>query len=140
MSDDRVVFLRSDAERIANAVRAVESGNRNEQPLTFRRVESQRAIRTVRYVDWFSDWATGQSQAITFRDNGQTALAINAFAGVDPGSGWVARHSGTWHLMVCDLSTQHGYDAGSEQLLGHDADGILKWFSVTTCSTASSSP
>jgi len=140
MSEDRVVFLRPDAERIASVVRKVESGDRNEQPLTFRRVESQRTIRTVRYVDWLNDWATGQSQAITFRDNGQTALAINAFAGVDPGSGWVARHSGTWHLMVCDLSTQQGYDAESEQLLGHDADGILKWFSVTTCATATSSP
>jgi hypothetical protein len=133
MSEDRVVFLRPDAERIANAVRAFESGERDEQPLRFRRVESQRTTRAVRYVDWASNWSTGQSQTITFRENGQTALAINVFAGVDPGSGWVARHSGTWHLIVCNLTTQQGYSEGSPQILGHAPGGLLKWFDVTEC-------
>jgi hypothetical protein len=39
-----------------------------------------------------------------------------------------------------DLSTIAGYVGDEEQLLGHDDGACLKWFSVTTCGTATSSP
>jgi hypothetical protein len=38
-----------------------------------------------------------------------------------------------------DLSTIDGYVGDEEQLLGHDDGACLKWFSVTTCATATAS-
>ena len=39
-----------------------------------------------------------------------------------------------------DLATIDGYVGDEEQLLGHDDEACLKWFSVTQCGTATSSP
>lgn len=91
----------------------------------------------LRYVSWEEDWQATATATITFLSNtGQTATAKNTFAGVGPGEGWVARHEGTWHLAVVNLTMQPSYTTGEIQLLGHNADGILEWYSVTQCGTA----
>ena len=90
----------------------------------------------LRYVSWNSDWHSTQTAAITFISNtNQTATAVNVFAGVGPGEGWVARHEGTWHLAVVNLTMQPSYIDTDIQLLGHSGDGILKWYSVTQCAS-----
>ncbi len=91
----------------------------------------------IRYVSWAAEWQATQTATITFLPGtAQTATAVNVFAGVGPGEGWVARHEGTWHLAVVNLTMQPSYVGTDIQLLGHSADGILEWYSVTQCGTA----
>jgi len=129
----RVDFTRGAAERIARVVRIVEQGDRDGAPLTFRKVETPAGGAGLRYVEWTGQWAAAETAAFTFRSNNATATGVNVFAGVDAGSGWVARHSGTWHLVVCNLTTQPNYASGDVQMLGHDDDGILRWYTTVDC-------
>ncbi len=140
MSTARVDFTRGAAERIARVVRIVEQGDRDGAPLTFRKVETPAGGAGLRHVEWTGEWPAAETATFTFKSNNATATGINVFAGVDAGSGWVARHSGTWHLVVCNLTTQPNYESSDVQMLGHDDDGILQWYSVTTCATATASP
>jgi hypothetical protein len=133
-------FTRPAAERIAKVVRKVEAGDRKENALSFERIGGGAALPGLRHVEWTGQWAAAETATFTFKSNNATATGINVFAGVDAGSGWVARHSGTWHLVVCNLTTQPNYASGDVQMLGHDDDGILQWFSITTCATATASP
>jgi hypothetical protein len=94
----------------------------------------------VRYVAWTATWPVTATAAFTFKGGTQTATAVNAFAGVGPGDGWVVRHEGTWHLAVVNLTMQPSYSSGVTQLMGHNGAGILEWYSVTQCGTATSSP
>ena len=96
----------------------------------------RRASAGLRYVSWGEDWAATATATITFLPGSGTVTAKNAFAGVGPGEGWVARHDGTWHLAVVNLTMQPSYVGTDIQLLGHSADGILEWYSVTQCGTA----
>lgn len=87
----------------------------------------------MRYVQWTANWDATATATFTFKGGTQTATAVNAFAGVGPGDGWVARHQGTWHLAVVNLTMQPSYSSGVTQLLGHSGAGILEWYSVTQC-------
>jgi hypothetical protein len=89
--------------------------------------------RVFRHVSWTATWPATATSTFTFKGGTQTATAVNAFAGVGPGDGWVVRHEGTWHLAVVNLTMQPSYAAGDIQLLGHDASGVMKWYSVTQC-------
>jgi hypothetical protein len=88
---------------------------------------------SLRFVSWTQTWNATATATFTFKGGTQTATAVNAFAGVGPGDGWVARHQGTWHLAVVNLTMQPSYTSGEIQLLGHGDDGILNWYSVTQC-------
>jgi hypothetical protein len=93
----------------------------------------RRGGNAVRYVAWTATWPATATATFTFKGGDQTATAVNAFAGVGPGDGWVVRHEGTWHLAVVNLTMQPSYTAGDIQLLGHGDNGILEWYSVTQC-------
>jgi hypothetical protein len=78
---DRVVFLRPDAERIARVVRAVENGNRDESPLTFRRV-MEPPRRVFRIGTFSGAWNIGASKTVTFKyqtTTPNTVSAVNLF-------------------------------------------------------------
>lgn len=136
---DPVNFTRPAAERIAKVVRAVEFGNREGGALRFDRVSiGSINADAIRRCSWTENWATSDTVTITFISaTNATATAGNVFVGVRQGQGWVAR-DGTagWKLVSVDLTTQIGYDDDVIQMLGHNADGLLRWYSVTTCSTA----
>jgi hypothetical protein len=132
VSTARVDFTRGAAERIARVVRIVEQGDRDGSALTFRKVEPP-ASTSLRHVEWTSQWAAAETVTFSFKSNNATATGVNAFAGVAAGSGWVARHSGTWHLVVCNLTTQPNYASGDVQMLGHDNVGILRWYTTVEC-------
>ena len=100
----------------------------------------QPAPAALRYVSWDTTWSVTSTATITFLSaTAQTATAVNVFAGVGPGEGWVARHLGTWHLAVVNLTMQPSYVGTDIQLLGHNDSGILEWYSVTQCGTATAS-
>ena len=99
--DERVVFSRQDAERIASAVRKVESGNRDEAPLRFTRdfgqglsfgTSSDRGGRgsAIRLGSFSGDWATGEYKTVTFlgvTSTPNTASVLNLCVPVDADSG-----------------------------------------------------
>lgn len=98
------------------------------------------APAALRYVSWDFNWSATSTATITFLSStGQTATAKNTFAGVGPGQGWVAKHQGTWHLAAVNLTMQPSYVGTDIQLLGHNANGIMEWYSVTQCGTATAS-
>jgi len=152
---DRVVFLRPDAERIARVVRIVEQGDRDNEPLTFRRVLEGGGGKAIRLCSWTATWYESSSIPVTFSNSGgATAMATNVFFGVGPGAGWVAKDAGTWKLVSVRLSDQPGYKSDEIQLLGHSSNiapcetecssieyqTTLEWFSITACATATASP
>jgi hypothetical protein len=107
---DRVVFLRPDAERIARAVRTVEAGNRNETPLTFRRVGGEGGKEKVFRVCTFTGaWAINASKAITFRGvtaTPNTVSAINLFAVIATSSLTrncaIAKDGTAWYVIAAE--------------------------------------
>lgn len=155
MSTVRVDFTRAAAERIANVVRTVERGNRNEAPLSFARILDEPS-RDVHLCYWTGTWGYNYTHEVTFWGPGdRTAVAINRYFGFKPavapfgnGEGVVVRgrgiYSGSWVLACYSL---FGIDNFLEvlpsnetiQFLGHaysegDEGGpFLKWHSVTTC-------
>lgn len=135
---ERVAFTRPAADRIAKVVRKVEAGNRDGEPLTFGRVSVPSAPASLRRCEWTANWSTGETTLITFVAFTQaTATAGNVFCGVYPGNGWVAKDGTSgWKLVSVDLTSQGQYDGEEIQMLGHNANGYMQWYNVTTCSTA----
>lgn len=85
---ERVTFTRPAAERIARVVHTVESGDRNQQGLSFSRVfPSVSGIKLARYTATTS-WVKGAIKPVVFMTantssiafSGITATAINRFA------------------------------------------------------------
>jgi hypothetical protein len=102
---DRVVFLRPDAQRIARAVRAFENGDRDESPLTFRRV-MEPPKRVFRVCTFTGAWTKGSSKTVTFKyqsSTPNTVSASNLFANV-PASGdcAIARDGTAWFLIAAE--------------------------------------
>jgi hypothetical protein len=129
-----ITFTRDSAQRIARAVRKSEHGNRDAAPITFGvRLQEGCTSAGLRYVEWTDRWSAAATGTFTFQSNNATATGVNVVAGVDAGSGWVARHSGTWHLVVCNLTTQPNYESSDVQMLGHDDEGILRWYTTVEC-------
>lgn len=123
-------------ETITRVAGMPDRTNAAAQPVRLQELQ-RLAPAALRYVSWDSDWQATATATITFFSSaGQTATAKNTYAGVGPGEGWVARHLGTWHLAAVNLTMQPSYTATGIQLLGHNADGILEWYSVTQCGTA----
>lgn len=158
MSTVRVDFTRAAAERIANVVRTVERGDRDEAPLSFARIADQPS-RDVHHCYWTGTWGYNMTHEITLWGPGDvTAVAVNRYFGFKPtspsedgsgtsGEGFVVRGrgvwAGTWVLACFSLYQVDNFlevlpSNELVQFLGHapsDDEGgpFLKWFSVTTC-------
>lgn len=79
MSTARVDFTRGAAERIANAVRLVETGSRDGAPLKFDRViESGGSGGLFRICTFTGAWPIGTAKTVARRNN-TAAAAITAF-------------------------------------------------------------
>lgn len=135
---DRVTFTKASAERIAQAVRIVEAGNRDTGALPTAPRFGLGGGAAIRFCSWSTTWAHGTTATITFDPaTNATATAVNVYLGLGAGDGWVAR-KGTagWHLIGADLTLQPNYGTNTIQMLGHDDAGIARWYSITTCATA----
>ena len=136
---DRVTFTKASAERIAQAVRIVESGNRDTGGLPTAPRFGPGGGPAVRFCSWTADWAQSDIMTITFDPaTNVTATAVNVVLGFGPGDGWVAK-KGTagWHLIGADLTLQPGFNSTEIQLFGHDDSGLANWYAITTCATDS---
>jgi hypothetical protein len=103
---ERVDFTRSAAERIANVVRLVESGNRDGQPLRFQRVTNDSTEKKVFHVATFTGaWSTGATKTVTLKfATANTVVATNLFAAIANFSGSrdcaIAREGTAWFLIA----------------------------------------
>jgi hypothetical protein len=80
---DPVLFDRSSAERIANAVRKVEIGDRSESPLRFDVVApSQQQRKVFRIATFTGAWPINATKTVTFKYQSatpNTAVVTNLF-------------------------------------------------------------
>lgn len=134
-----VKFSRASAQRIANVVRQVEAGNREQQGVRFDHPVGVASGKNVRLCTFTGTWAVDGIATITFSAaTSQTATAINSYMGVSGGTGFVARDGTAWYLVGVKLTMQPGYDGSKVQVLGHSSasTAVMQWYSVTTCTTS----
>lgn len=151
---ERVVFLRPDAERIARAVRRVES-LREAAPLTFRRVVTD-APRGggVRLAEYSGAWSRGSSKTLTIAIGtaSNTVSVYNALMNL-PSAGAraciIGRDGTAWQLI--NWQQDLAYAATAAELTttalvfktlpvgAVGGTGTTFSVSVTTCSTATAS-
>lgn len=77
MSTARITFTRPAADRIANVVRIVEQGSRDEAPLTFGKADVDGG-RTIRVCTFTGSWTINQVKTVTFQ--GVTTTPNTVFA------------------------------------------------------------
>lgn len=111
-----VNFDADSASRIYRAVREVERGNRDQQPLTFRRVAEQGTGGTTPtsqnfHVATFTGaWAINQQKVVTLYQATSTLLATNLIIpipgqqpGVTPNICMVAKDRAEWYLVNAQM-------------------------------------
>jgi len=103
---DPVLFDRASAERIANAVRKVEIGDRSEAALRFRRELPQSQRKVFRIATFTGAWSIGATKTVTFKyqtATPNTAVAVNLFFPMPAPAGAtdcaIARDGTAWHLI-----------------------------------------
>lgn len=103
-----VNFDADSAGRIFRAVRTVERGNRDQKPLTFKRVIEQNP-RVFRLGRFSGPWATNTFKTITLEGAAATLSVLNLFypitASVSNKPCAVAKNNGTWLLLSVPFQT-----------------------------------
>jgi hypothetical protein len=103
------------AVRIYNAVRKVEAGDRDQKPLTFRRVVESGRGRTFRMATFTGAWNKGSLKVVTFRNvtsTPNTASALNLFLSVNTATGVtatincaIAKDGTSWYAIAAECSS-----------------------------------
>lgn len=158
MSTSRVDFTRAAAERIANAVRIVETGDRDGAPLRFGRAIPADSFKKIFRVCTFTgQWAIGSDKVVTFKyqtSTPNTAQAQNLFLPLtvgdysQPRDCAIAKEGTAWYLIQTKLEIAHAATAASvttaaiefhtlPALAFATASTHKFTISVSTCATAS---
>lgn len=157
-------FNESDAKRIGRAVRAVERGAHKVNLGTPGAEGAAPGVRLLIAKHEGSSWPTGSTAVVTLY-NGEvpssvatamTMVAYNHYITFSDDTNCTARwvalgHNGfAWHpvdaqsdcgdcislLGGVDFRVFPGYEHTNIQMLGHDGVGCVRWYDITTCSTA----
>lgn len=156
-------FNENDAKRIGRAVRHVERGAQRIELGGPNADGAAPGVRLLIAKHEGSSWPTGSTAVVTIY-NGEPGSAVSAMTMVaynqyiafssdaNCTARWVALgHNGfAWHPVdsqsdcgTCnyevggvDFRVFPGYQRTATQMLGHDGGGCVKWFNITTCSTA----
>ena len=133
------IFDLASARRIADAVRRVEIGDREEAALRFRRELPQQQRKTFRIATFTGAWAINASKVVTFKyqtATPNTAVATNLFCGLNPGNVVtdisISREGTAWFLVQPNLTQQPGYSTTGTQVLTIQS-GVLRWIGTTAC-------
>jgi hypothetical protein len=135
---DPVIFDRSSAERIANAVRRVEIGDRTESPLRFDTVPPSQQRKAFRIATFSGAWAINSTKTVTFKyqtSTPNTASVVNLVCGLSPSGSCdvsIAKDGTAWFLVQPNLTQQPGYSASGTQVMTIQ-NGILRWIGTTAC-------
>ena len=152
-------FNENDAKRIGKVVRLVERNP--ERPSLGSPDYGSRSpgVRLLIGQHNGTSWASGSTAVVTVVNDAGSALTVVAYnqyvrfsSDTSCTSRWVALgHNGFgWSpvdsLSACgtciseiggiDFRVLPGYSRTTEQVLGHDAGGCIKWLDTTTCATA----
>ena len=161
---DTFGFSLSDSKRIGKAVRLVERDEPRQQLGGQNEAAISRGVRLlIGKHEGSNGWATGSTALVTVYNGapGSVASAVTVVAynhyikfssDTDCTSRWVALgNNGFGWLPVnsqsdcgtcvsevggVDFKYFPGYARTSEQILGHDNNGCIKWFDTVTCATA----
>lgn len=146
---NRVAFTKASADRIAAVVRTVEQGSRDGVPFVGA-PRMQDLGAKIRQGTFDGDWDIGDTKTVTFCGSTQTAEVTNLTMH------WMAHETGTV-LFTKSCGTNTAIEIGVDQckniggsiakiasfssteiqILGHNTtSGCLQWYSITTCSTA----
>jgi len=156
-------FNENDAKRIGRAVRHVERGAQRIELGGPNADGAAPGVRLLIAKHEGQSWPTGSTAVVTIY-NGELGSAVSALtmvaynqyisfsADTNCTARWVALgHNGfAWHPVdsqsdcgTCnyevggvDFRVFPGYERTAVQMLGHDGGGCVKWFNITTCSTA----
>ena len=113
MSTSRITFTRPAADRIANVVRIVEQGSRDEAPLTFGKVDTPPGGKVFRMCTFTGTWAIDTSKTLTFRGvtaTPNTVVAYNVFAVITTAGTAtstpcaIAKDGTAWYLIAARCS------------------------------------
>ena len=108
---DPVNFTRSAAERIANAVRQVEMGDRDGGALQFARPEAlgRRDTKTFRMCTFTGAWSKNNAKTVTFlgvTTTPNTVSATNLFAAIGTAASSrncaIAKDGAAWYLIAAE--------------------------------------
>jgi hypothetical protein len=146
----RAIFTLDAAERIADAVRKVEAGNRDEAPLSFRRVDFTRS--PVRMAQFSGAWPINEPKVVTVvsRPNEVTVLATNILIDLPESVNRkcaIARDGSAWYLVNWQWNTVQAATAATlttsalefhTMMVGAVSTNHTSVFtiSITTCATA----
>jgi hypothetical protein len=107
---DRITFTRGAAERIAEVVRTVELGDRDQQPLRYEKVPcGAPPAKVFRIATFTGEWSISTTKVVTFKyqtATPNTATVVNLFAFVGVTSSAVqtdcaiAKEGTAWFLIA----------------------------------------
>jgi hypothetical protein len=108
VSNDRVDFTRSAANRIANVVRIVETGSRDGAPFRPGRAQEETPQKVFRMCRFVSAWNIDTTATVTFRNvttTPNTVVALNVFATIGLGTATasdcaIAKDGTAWYLIA----------------------------------------
>ena len=119
-----VVLDASAVARIADTIRAVETGDRRERPLTFAAIPAVQQRRTFRVCTFTGAWAINSPKVVTLKyqtATPNTVVATNLFFTVPEPSGTVdcavARDGTAWFLVDVPLETATAVFASATSLV-----------------------
>ena len=151
---DRVTFTKSSSERIAKAVRRVESGDRDADGFGYGvRLQTQFSDKAFRICTFTGSWSVGSSKTVTFKNQTttpNTLIASNLFWPVPEGPERdcaIGKEGTAWYLIVPRLYAADAATAATLTTASLDfktlpvvalaTSGTAAFsVSITTCSTA----
>lgn len=144
-----VSFDLASAQRIYRAVRTVEMGNRDQQPIRFRRILEQPRRPAIRVATASGAWSRGSSLVVSLVNSmsGQTVLAENVLLDLPAGSRQyiIGRDGTAWYLVNWQQDLRYAVTAAElgDTTLDFGAVGVGAvggnqniTVPVSTCSTA----
>lgn len=157
---NKVSFTKASAQRIADVVRKVEQGNRDAIPYYGApRIDGSNGI-AVKRGSFTGDWDIDSVRVIEYCKGTTTATAevTNLTCDFWAGDGTATTEGYVLFTKTCQgtnaaielkmdqcrniggsIKSIAGFAAEEIQILGHDDGGCLKWYSIVTCTTATSS-
>jgi len=104
-----VKFTRPAAQRIANAVRQVEGGNRDQPGIVFDHPPPSSNAKVFRVCTFTGAWSIGSSKTVTFRgvtSTPNTAVAVNVFVSLTAAASSrncaIAKDGTAWYLIAAE--------------------------------------
>ena len=147
-------FTKASAERIADAVRRVESGNRDAVPFISAPRDFAGAGKAIRKGTFTGSWDIGDTKIVELCGSTNTAEVLNLTVHIMDGTGTITTQQSVLFAKACGtniavelpldqckniggaINKIAGFSSTEIQILGHDTAACLKWYSITTCSTA----